>query len=175
MLALNFLAVLAVILMISILWTNLVGAPWLPTARRKVHRMLDMAEVGGDDVVYDLGCGDGRTLVIAARTYGARAIGIEIDPMRYVWCELLVTVLGLRGQVTVIFGNIFDQDLQLADVVTCYLLPETNRKLEAKLRRELKPQARVVSHDFTFPGLRLMGEDREADLYLYHPLPRQPS
>lgn len=168
---LNFLAVLAVMLMISILWTNFVGAPWLPTARRRVRKMLDMAAVGPNDVVYDLGCGDGRTLVIAARSYGARAVGIEIDPLRYLWCELLITVLGLRRQVSVIFGDIFAQDLRQADVVTCYLLPKTNQRLEAKFVAELAPSARIVSHDFAFPNLRLMRQDVDERLYLYHPVP----
>jgi len=149
---LNLLAVLAVILMVSILWTILVGGPWLPTARHKVHAMLQMADLGADDVLYDLGCGDGRALVIAARTFGARAVGIEIDPLRFLWCQLLITVLGLRRRVTVIFGNIFQQDLRPADVVTCYLLLETNQKLESKLLRELRPQARIVAHDFPFPA-----------------------
>lgn len=170
---LNFLAVLAVILMISILWTNFVGAPWLPTARRRVHKMLEMAATGPNDVVFDLGCGDGRTLVIAARTYGARAVGIEIDPLRFLWCQLLVTFLGLRRQVTVIFGDIFAQDLSGADVVTCYLLPKTNRRLEAKFLKELRPSARIVAHDFAFPNLRLMRQDIDERIYLYHPLPEQ--
>ena len=64
-----------------------------------VHKMLQMAEVGPDDLVYDLGCGDGRIIVTVARRYGARAVGIELDPLRYLWCQLLITVLGLRDQV----------------------------------------------------------------------------
>ncbi len=169
--ALDWTAVLVVILMISILWTNLVGAPWLPTSMGKVHKMLAMADLGPNDVLYDLGCGDGRTLVIAARSYGARAVGIEIDPLRYVWCQILITVLGLRRRVKIRYGDIFKQDLSEADVVTCYLLPATNKKLESKLIRELQPTARVVSNDFVFPGLRLTRYDSEAELYLYQPLP----
>ena len=130
-----------------------------------------MAEVGPGDLLYDLGCGDGRTIITAARSHGCRAVGIEIDPLRYLWCQMLITVLGLRGQVTIVFGDIFAQDLSAADVITCYLLPKANKKLEAKFFRELKPNARVVSNDFQFPGLRLTQEDIEAELYLYHPQP----
>ena len=130
-----------------------------------VHKMMKLADVGPDDIVYDLGCGDGRTIVTAARRYSARAVGIEIDPLRYLWCQGLITVLGLRGRVEIVFGDFFAQDLNDADVVTCYLLPNTNKKLERKLKRELKPGARVVSNQFTFPGLELVRQDGEARLY----------
>jgi SAM-dependent methyltransferase len=166
----NIVAVLVVILMISILWTNLRGAPWAPTTLGKVHKMLALADVGPDDVVYDLGCGDGRTLVTAARRYGARAVGIEIDPLRYLWCQLLITILGLRGRVQLVFGDFFSQDLSRADVVTCYLLPATNKKLEAKFMHELNPSTRVVSNSFIFPGLQLLETDDAANIHLYHPI-----
>jgi SAM-dependent methyltransferase len=130
-----------------------------------------MAEVGPGDIVYDLGCGDGRMIVTAARRYGARAVGIEIDPLRYLWCQTLITVLGLRDRVRVVYGSFYRQDLSGADVVTCYLLQSTNEKLEGKLKRELHPNTRVVSNEFTFPGLHLRRRDGEAKLYLYHPRP----
>lgn len=165
----NILTVLVIILMVSILWTNFRGAPWLPTRMRKVHKMLAMAQVVPGDVVYDLGCGDGRTIITAARRYGARAVGIEIDPLRYLWCQLLITVLGLRGRVRVIFGDIFAQDYTTADVITSYLLPKTNATLEEKLLNELSPSARVVANYFTFPGLLLVEHDQENGLFLYRP------
>lgn len=137
----------------------------------KVHKMLDMAEVGPDDLLYDLGCGDGRMIVTAARHYGARAVGIEIDPLRYLWCQTLVTILGLRDRIRVVYGDFNAQDLSAADVVTCYLLQRTNEQLEEKFKRELRPSTRVLSHDFTFPGLQLVRKDDDDWLYLYHPLP----
>jgi SAM-dependent methyltransferase len=153
--------------LISILWSHARGAPWVPTSFSKVHKMLEMAEVGPDDVVYDLGCGDGRTIVVAARRYGARAMGIEIDPMRCAWCRMLIRILGLRDRVHVVRGDFFAQNLSGADVVTCYLLQTTNEKLEGKLKQELRPGTRIVSNRFTFPGLSLVGHDDEAKLYLY--------
>ena len=105
---------------ISVFWTIKRGAPWAPTPMRMVHKMLSLAEVGPDDVVYDLGCGDGRMIITAARRYGASAVGIEIDPLRYMWCQVLVTFLGLRGRVKVVYGDFFKQTLNDADVVTCY-------------------------------------------------------
>jgi predicted RNA methylase len=134
-----------------------------------VHKMLTMAEVKPDEMVYDLGSGDGRVIVTAARHYGSRAIGIELDPLRYLWCQCLITVLGLRGRVRIIFGDFFNQDLSEADVVTCYLLQDTNNKLERKLKRELDSSARVVSNYFTFPNLYLVRTDEEAELYMYLP------
>ena len=153
--------------LISVLWTNRTGAPWVPTPMRKVRKMLEMARVGPGDLVYDLGCGDGRTIISAARRYGARAVGIEIDPLRYLWCQLLVTILGLRGEVRVVYGSFYRQDLSQASVVTCYLLQSTNEKLQGKLMRELRPDTRVVSNSFTFPRLHLLRQDAKAEIYLY--------
>jgi predicted RNA methylase len=130
--------------------------------------MLQLAEVRPDDLVYDLGCGDGRILIIAARQYGSRAIGIEIDPLRYVWCQILITILGLRDRVQVVFGDFFKKDLSDADVVTCYLVPIINQKLERKFAQELQDNTRIVSHDFLFPGLQLQGQDDQYNLYRYH-------
>ena len=158
--------ILVVILAISVTWTSFVGAPWVPTSMSMVHKMLTMAEVGPGDLVYDLGCGDGRTIITAARRYGARAVGIEIDPLRYLWCQALITVLGLRDRVRIVYGDFFTQDLRDADVVTCYLLQDTNNKLEGKLGQELRPGTRVVSNTFTFPGLLKVRQDGEAKLYL---------
>jgi predicted RNA methylase len=129
--------------------------------------MLTMAEVGPDDTLYDLGCGDGRIIVTAARRYGARAVGIELDPLRFVWCQILITVLGLRDRVRIVYGDFFKQDLSSASVVSCYLLSVTNKKLEAKFKSELNPETRVVSNYFIFPGLQLVSEDKEEKLYLY--------
>ena len=163
----NCVPILAFVLLISILWPSRRGAPWVPTSIRKVQKMLTMAEVGPDDLVYDLGCGDGRTIVAAAKRYGARAVGIEIDPLRYLWCQALITVLGLRDRVQLVYGDFFNQDLSDADVVTCYLLQSTNEKLEGKLKQELSPGTRVVSNDFTFPRLHLLRRDAQTKLYLY--------
>lgn len=162
-----FVVLLTIILLISVSWTQVVGAPWLPTPRHRVRRMLQLAELKPDELIYDLGCGDGRVVIMAARRFGARAVGIELDPLRYAWCQALVMLLGLRGRVRIVYGNIFKQDLGQADVVTCYLLQSTNDRLEEKLIQEIKPGGRVVSHAFTFPRLRLEGVDEKEDLYRY--------
>jgi predicted RNA methylase len=173
--AVALLTLLALVFLVSTLWTQSRGAPWAPTSFGKVQDMLAMAETGPDDLVYDLGCGDGRIIIIAARNFGAQAVGIEIDPLRYLWCQLLITVLGLRDRVRVVRGDFFAQDLSEAGVVTCYLLQSTNEELQAKLVRELQPDARVVSSDFTFPELQLLRQDGEAKIYLYHPVSTKPT
>jgi hypothetical protein len=162
------LLIILIILAISILWTNFRGAPWAPTPMSMVHKMLQMAEVGPGDLVYDLGCGDGRMIITAARRYGAMAVGIELDPLRYLWCQMLISILGLRDSVQVIHGDFFQHDLREADVITCYLLRSTNRKLQGKFRQELKPTVRVVSHYFTFPKFNLVDRDDKAKLFLYN-------
>lgn len=161
--------ILMFVFALSIFWTSLRGAPWVPSQMGMVNKMLSMAEVGPDDLVYDLGCGDGRMIVMAARRYGARAVGIEVDPLRYLWCQMLITVLGLRDRVRVVFGDFFNQDLTEADVVTCYLLQDTNNRLVNKFKQELRSGTRVVSNTFTFTGLHKVREDGDARLYLFYP------
>lgn len=156
-----------VIIIISILWTQFRGALWVPTPLPTVRKMLEMADVRPGDVVYDLGSGDGRVLVTVARQFGAKAVGIEVDPLRYIWTQIMITVFRLRGQVKVILGDFFNQDLSQADVVTVYLQQETNLRLMNKLTRELRPGTRVVSHTFTFPGWQIIGRDEKAQLYVY--------
>lgn len=158
---------LLVIFTISITWTTLRGAPWLPTKVKTVLIMLTLAKTQPGDLVYDLGCGDGRILIAAVRRFGARAVGIELSPLRYLWCKVLLILLGHGKQVEVRYGDFFKQDLSQADVVTCYLLQPTNEKLEAKLLQELKPGARVVSHSFTFPRMKLAAINRKERVYCY--------
>ena len=165
-----FLSALAAVLVVSVVWPGLRGAPWVPTSLSKVRKMLDLAEVGPDDLVCDLGCGDGRTIVAAARRYGARAVGIEIDPLRYVWCQFLITVLFLRKRVKIRYGNFFNHDLSEATVITCYLLPGTNLKLEDKLEEELRHGTRIVSNSFYFSKFHRVRTDGDAILYLYFPV-----
>jgi ribosomal protein L11 methylase PrmA len=158
--------IVLLMLVITFVWTGFFGAPWVPTSMSMVHKMLIMAEVGPEDLVYDLGCGDGRIIITAARRYGAQAVGFENDPLRYLWCQMLISVFGLRDRVKIVYGNFFKQDISEADVVTCYLIQSTNLKLEKKLKQELSPGTRVVSNRFSFPGLYKVRQDGEAKLYL---------
>ena len=112
-----------------------------------------MAEVKPGDVVYDLGCGDGRIVVMAAAKFGARGVGVDIDPKRIDEARANAAKAGVTDRVEFRLGDLFNADISAATVVTLYLLPEINLRLKPKLLRELKPGTRVVSHDFT------MGDD----------------
>jgi len=158
---------LVMLFLMSLIWTGSRGGPWVPTSRLLVQRMLALAEVRPGELVYDLGCGDGRVLVAAARRFGARAVGIELDVSRFLFSLAVTRVLGLRRRVRVVRGDLFRQDLRGADVVVTYLLQDTNDRLQAKLLRELRPGSRVVSNTFTFSGLPLVRCDEEYRLYLY--------
>jgi tRNA A58 N-methylase Trm61 len=108
--------------------------------------MLQLADVKAGDVVYDLGCGDGRVVITAAQEFGATGVGIELDESRARKARSRVRELGLDGQVTILHEDLFNVDLDGADVVTLYLTTSANDRVKPKLEMELKPGARVVSH-----------------------------
>jgi ribosomal protein L11 methylase PrmA len=110
--------------------------------------MLKVANVKAGDVVYDLGCGDGRIVVTAAQKYGARGIGIDIDPQRIKEANENVQKAGVGDRVKIMQADLFETPISEATVVTLYLLPSLNVKLMPKLMKELKPGTRIVSHAF---------------------------
>jgi SAM-dependent methyltransferase len=112
-----------------------------------VDSLIDAAGLTAADVVYDLGCGDGR-IVIAAAQRGARAVGVDIDPARIAEATANASAAGVADRVTVVEADMFNVDLHAATVVVVYLLPSINIRLRPKLWRELPPGARVVSHEF---------------------------
>jgi SAM-dependent methyltransferase len=121
---------------------------YIPTPPRVVDAMLEIAKVTGDDVVYDLGSGDGRIVITAAKTYGARGVGIEIDPALVKMATDNAAAAGVSDKVRFIAQNLFTADIGDATVVTLYLLQSINERLRPKLVRELKPGTRIVSHVF---------------------------
>ncbi|MGC9153027.1 MAG: methyltransferase domain-containing protein [Vulcanisaeta sp.] len=147
--------------------------PFVPTPEVVVRRMLQLANVKRGEVVYDLGCGDGRIVIMAAREFGAQSACIEIRKDLYEQTLRRVKDLGLEDRVKVIYGNFFEESLSDADVVTMYLLTSVNERIKPKLERELRPGVRVVSHDFEVPGWKpLIVEDlyeewRSHKIYLY--------
>ena len=120
----------------------------MPTPETVVEEMLRMADVNKDDVLYDLGCGDGRIVVTAAREFGTRGVGVDVNPERIKESTALARDAGVSDRVKFIEGNIFDTDLHEATVVTLYLLPRVNLRLRPKLLDELKPGTRIVSHNY---------------------------
>lgn len=121
---------------------------FMPSDFQVVTQMLKLAKVTRNDIVYDLGCGDGRFVVTAARQFGARGVGIDIDPERIKEARELAERTGANDRVRFIEGDLFEADISEATVVTLYLLTGLNLKLRPKLQKELKPGSRIVSHAF---------------------------
>jgi len=121
---------------------------FVPTPDEVVEAMLRLADVGANDLVYDLGSGDGRIPITAARRFGARGVGIELDPELVAQATRSAQQAGVADRVRFVEGDIFESDISPATVVTLYLLTSINERLRPKLQKELRPGTRIVSHQF---------------------------
>ncbi|TJZ50855.1 class I SAM-dependent methyltransferase [Sphingobacterium olei] len=128
--------------------TKRLDVPYVPTDQVVVDAMLDLAGIKAGDVHFDLGCGDGRIVISAAKRGAAEATGIDLDPERIKEANANAVKAGVADKVTFIEGDLFDFDFSKADVLTLYLLSSVNLKLRPKILEELKPGTRVVSHAF---------------------------
>jgi len=149
--------------------------PYVPTPQEVVDRMLELAEVKKGDVVYDLGSGDGRIVVTAAKKYGVKAIGFEIDPQRIKESHENIKKAGVENLVEIRQRDIRTVDLSGASVLTMYLLPEVNLMIRPNIWKQMKPGSRVVSHDFDMGDWKPLktesikdGTSWEHTLYLWH-------
>ena len=122
--------------------------PYVPSDDKVVAAMLDIAKVKKSDILYDLGSGDGRIPITAAKRFGTRGTGVEIDPVRVAEARENAKKAGVEDRVRFIEGDIFEADIKNATVVMLYLLPDVNLKLRPKLLSELKPGTRIVSHNY---------------------------
>ena len=125
-----------------------VDVPYVPTTEEAVKVMLKLADVKPADIVYDLGCGDGRIVIAAAKEYGAHGVGIDINPERIQQAEANAKKAGVEKLVRFEENDLFDADIHEATVVTLFLLESVNLKLRPKLRMDLKPGTRIVSNTF---------------------------
>ena len=147
--------------------------PYVQTPTEVVTEMLRLAAVGAGDVVYDLGSGDGRLVIAAARDFGARGVGIEIDPSLVAQSTESARRAGVADRVAFRAGDLFQTDLSDATVVTLYLSPEINQRLRPKFMRQLRPGARIVSHDFDMGDwapsrtIRVPSRDRTSTVFLW--------
>ena len=159
----------AFLIVYIVIWIviGVIGAPWVPTDVGTINKMLEMADVKSGDILYDLGSGDGRVIIEAAKKYHANSVGVELNPVMVLWASLKIASAGLIGKAKVVWSNFFSVDLRKADVITLYLLQITNERLEPKLKKELKPGTRVVSHVFTFKDWIPVKADTESQIYLY--------
>jgi SAM-dependent methyltransferase len=148
-------------------------APYVTSPHNVVERMLELCGVNASKVVYDLGCGDGRILIAAAKKHGAHAVGVELSPK---WAQVATdsaVAAGVQDKVRVLQQDMMEADLSGADVVTLYLISEANLMLRPKLEKELHPGACVVSHDFEIEGWKprkvekIMVYQRPHSIYVY--------
>lgn len=149
--------------------------PYVPTPQEVVDRMLELAQVKKGDVVYDLGSGDGRIVVTAAKKYGVKAIGFEIDPQRIKESHENIKKAGVGNLVEIRQQDIRTVDLSAATVLTMYLLPEVNLMIRPNIWKQMKPGSRIVSHDFDMADWKPLKTEHIKDnnnwdhtLYLWH-------
>jgi len=151
-------------------WNFTLDALWQPTDRVTVRRLLFLAEVQPGERVIDLGCGDGRIVIAAAKEFGARATGIEIDPFRVLFANLWIRVARVSNGADVRRGNMYTSDVSDADVVVLFLSSTSNFRLQERLRRQLRPGARIVSYYHPMWGWQpdVVGEARGGHpIYVY--------
>jgi len=128
------------------------AAPWVPLWKKDIRRMMRIAKVKPGEIVYDLGAGDGRIVIIAAKEFDAQAIGFEIATLPYFLAYIKIWLKGLRSKIKLKYRNFFNEDLSRADVICVFLTPQAMKKLKPKFETETKPGCRIVSYAFSIPG-----------------------
>lgn len=141
-------------------------APWWTIKDKQIHAAFKLAKVTKEDIIFDLGCGNGRLLILSAREFGARGVGIEIDPLRFFIAKFLVKKNGVEGKITIIKDNFNKQDISSATVVFLYLVPKALERLKPKLLQELKSGTRIITYKYQF-SMKKVGEDKKNHLFLY--------
>ncbi len=154
-------------LVILLLLPALSGQPWVPANEKRIHRALVLAELKPGEVLYDLGSGDGRVLIAAARDFGARAVGVELSPLLCALAWIKIQSAGVGRRVRLQCGSYYHLNLKDADVVYIYLTSGNANRLREKLAAELKPGARVVSVSADLEGWQTDTIDREGLIFLY--------
>jgi predicted RNA methylase len=153
--------------LLSMVWPP--DSPWSPWWRtnRKIARIqCKLARVTQHDIVYDLGCGDGTLLQVAAKEFSAQGVGVEIDPLRYWYAKSAFWLTGLSKKLKIVRKNFFDVDVSPASVVIMYLIPKTLNRLKSKLLKELKPGTRIVTFVYKI-DLPMIASDEKNEVYVY--------
>ena len=143
------------------------GAPWHPLMPHTIRRILNFVDIRPGETICDLGCGDGRVLITAAKKYSAKGVGVEIDPIKVGLARLLVKLKKVDERVSIIRGNIFDFDPSDADVVYLYLTHQAMDKLFPEILKKLKPTVRIVSYRFCIRGMTPEKVSADKTLFLY--------
>ncbi len=143
------------------------GAPWHPLLPGTIRRILRFAEVQPGETICDLGCGEGRVLIAAAKEFSAQAVGVEIDPLKILLARFLVRINGVGDRVKIVQGNLFDFDPGSADVLYLYLTHQAMDKLFPEILKKLKPSVRIVSYRFCLRGMTPEKVSEDKTLFLY--------
>ena len=143
------------------------GAPWHPLMPFTIRRILKFIDIRPGETIFDLGCGDGRVLITAAKEYSAKGVGLEIDPIKVGLARLLAKLKKADSQVKIIRGNIFDFDPSEADIVYLYLTHQAMDKLFPEILKKLKPTVRIVSYRFCIRGMIPDKVSADKTLFLY--------
>jgi SAM-dependent methyltransferase len=160
-----FSLVILILISIPTIMAMINGAPFVPTPMERVRKMVALAKIKKGQRVYDLGCGDGRFVYIAANEYGAKATGIELSPLVYLLAIIRKFFWGSKAQI--ILGNFKMRDLSDAEVIFCYLLPESLKKIQPELDKQIKKGTKIFSYAFEIPNWKLIHtEERNPKLNL---------
>ncbi len=147
--------------------------PWVPTEKARARRALEMAKLQQGEVLYDLGAGDGRILLMGAEEFGAQAVGIEASPLQYIFTWLRCCFSSSRPNIRVRRENFYQADLSDADVIFAYLTPAHASRLQGRLAGQLKPGARVVAIAFDFPDWKPTDVDQNDLIFMYEMPPQE--
>lgn len=159
----------AVIIMLSFVYAGIVGAPWVPTRKKDIERFIKLANAESGQVFYDIGCGDGR-LVIAAAKEGLDSRGLEISVLPFVLAKARQIILWRSLRYKIMYKNLWNFDLHDADVVFVWLMPNAMPKLKQKFEKELRPGTKVISYVWPIDGLSIKRVSKKkgfSDIYLY--------
>ena len=162
-----FLILLLLIFTYTMFWPpDSPWAPWWRTNEKIANAICKLAKVNKKDVVYDLGCGDGVLISVAAKNFGAKAVGIEIDLSRYLFAKIRAKINGVSKKIKIKRNNFFKESLEEATVIVVYLVPKTLERLKIKFLKELKPGVKVVSYRYEI-NLPLVAYDKKNEIRVY--------
>lgn len=162
------LLMLLLVALLSMIWPpDSPWSPWWRTNGKVAREMCKVGRITAKDVVYDLGCGDGTVLLTAAKEYGARGVGVDIDPLRVWIAKLRIYMERVNKKVKIRRMNLFQTDVSEATVIIVYLIPKTLNRLEKKLRKELKSGTRIISYVYEIEYLPKIAEDKKHQIYIY--------
>lgn len=162
-----FLIIVFLLLVLSMVWPpDSPWAPWWRTNKKIARAACQLARIGPKDTVYELGCGDAMFLITAAKEFGARGVGIEIDPLRFFISTIMIHIIRVSDKVVIKRKNFFDENISDATVIFVYLVPKALQRLLPKLLKELKPGTKIISHRYEI-DLPLVTKDKKEKIFVY--------